>query len=557
MKKLNIISLFDGISNGQIALNNLTNNYQWFASEIDNNAINITQHNYPNTIQLGDINKIDIKTIYLSEIYNYICKKYFNNDLQSLQSIISEWELLHRINEEQSFVAYYTAQDEDEKQKISENTSLSINDRIWFFRNPVGDNGGIYDIIRSGEQRTKSNKSKFNKLFERSFWWNGYRQPKFRIEEESFGGTKRESCIRRNQKEIKGISHNSISNRRSEKSSKDKSVTTTSKSYNEGELLEINVKYRQKKINKKENGNRFQKENEIIFKTERILSTINENDTIKQDNRDSIWFYSKIQTTVVECEWGIIIFKGTYQMCVGGSPCTDFSKNGSKKGMVTSDNVEINNLNHYLNLKKNNTTFYGQSYLFWEYVRLLNELKPNYFILENVIMDKKWINIISNELNVLPIHINSKNFTAQNRDRLYWTNIPINLPIPNNNINLNQIIPNAIGGFGFRGKKINGKYVRISTTRKDGKANCITTAHNCSYVKLSDNSYRKLSINELESLQGIPINYVDNSKISNSVKLKLIGNSFTVDVINFLFLNLFQNHENKIQKSNQTTRMVV
>lgn len=56
---MNVLSLFDGISCGQIALERAgikVNRY--YASEIDKNAIKITSKNYPNTIQLGDITKI-------------------------------------------------------------------------------------------------------------------------------------------------------------------------------------------------------------------------------------------------------------------------------------------------------------------------------------------------------------------------------------------------------------------------------------------------------------------------------------------------------------------
>lgn len=53
---MNVLSLFDGISCGQIALNRAGIKYdKYFASEIDKNAIKITQYNYPKTIQLGDV----------------------------------------------------------------------------------------------------------------------------------------------------------------------------------------------------------------------------------------------------------------------------------------------------------------------------------------------------------------------------------------------------------------------------------------------------------------------------------------------------------------------
>ena len=60
MKPLRVLSLFDGISCGQVALERAEIPVEvYYASEIDKYAIQITQKNYPNTIQLGDVTKID------------------------------------------------------------------------------------------------------------------------------------------------------------------------------------------------------------------------------------------------------------------------------------------------------------------------------------------------------------------------------------------------------------------------------------------------------------------------------------------------------------------
>jgi DNA (cytosine-5)-methyltransferase 3A len=108
---------------------------------------------------------------------------------------------------------------------------------------------------------------------------------------------------------------------------------------------------------------------------------------------------------------------------IGGSPCQSFSFAGKRKGMSTKDEQEILTLEHYLQLKKEGFEFEGQSYLFWEYMRLLNEVKPKYFLLENVMMGEKWEKILSKAIGVKPIMINSSLVSAQNRQRLYWTNI--------------------------------------------------------------------------------------------------------------------------------------
>jgi len=94
---------------------------------------------------------------------------------------------------------------------------------------------------------------------------------------------------------------------------------------------------------------------------------------------------------------------------MGGSPCQGFSFAGK----------QINFDDH-------------RSKLFFDYVRLLKECKPRYFLLENVRMKKEYKDIISKYLGVKPVQINSSLFSAQDRNRLYWTNINIpELPAEN------------------------------------------------------------------------------------------------------------------------------
>ena len=92
----------------------------------------------------------------------------------------------------------------------------------------------------------------------------------------------------------------------------------------------------------------------------------------------------------------------TIDLLIGGSPCQGFSFAG--KQLNFSD---------------------PRSQLFFEYIRLLKALKPKYFMLENVKMSKQSQQIITDYLGVEPIEINSNLVSAQNRRRLYWTNIPV------------------------------------------------------------------------------------------------------------------------------------
>lgn len=114
-------------------------------------------------------------------------------------------------------------------------------------------------------------------------------------------------------------------------------------------------------------------------------------------------------------------------LLIGGSPCQSFSFAGKMEGMSTEDNEEITTLERYLELKAKGFKFAGQSYLFWEYVRVLEEVRkvnPNVlFLLENVRMLSKWEDVISRTLGVKGVHINSALVSAQTRKRIYWTNI--------------------------------------------------------------------------------------------------------------------------------------
>lgn len=80
-------------------------------------------------------------------------------------------------------------------------------------------------------------------------------------------------------------------------------------------------------------------------------------------------------------------------LLIGGSPCQSFSFSGKRNGMSTLEKVEIITLEQYLKLKRLNFKFEGYSYLFWEYSRILNDIRkynnPEVkFLLENVTMAK-------------------------------------------------------------------------------------------------------------------------------------------------------------------------
>jgi Site-specific DNA methylase len=82
--------------------------------------------------------------------------------------------------------------------------------------------------------------------------------------------------------------------------------------------------------------------------------------------------------------------------------------------------------------------------LFWEYVRILNEVKPKYFLLENVAsMKKADRETITKIMGVEPIMINSALVSAQQRKRLYWTNIKGIEHLEDKHIYLKDVLENG------------------------------------------------------------------------------------------------------------------
>lgn len=204
---------------------------------------------------------------------------------------------------------------------------------------------------------------------------------------------------------------------------------------------------------------------------------------------------------------------------IGGSPCQSFSMAGKMEG------------------------FDGKSGLFWEYVRCLEKANPKYFLLENVVMKKEWEDIITKALGVQPIKINSRLVSAQNRPRLYWTNIPNVTQPEDKNILLNNIIDNDVEEKYYLSEKTIATITRHvnKITRNSFNPEKSATIH-ANYFKMGgrdqqyiyrNNRLSKFTPNECEKLQTIPVGYTDS--VSDTQRYKMIGNGWTVDVIAHIF----------------------
>ena len=213
-------------------------------------------------------------------------------------------------------------------------------------------------------------------------------------------------------------------------------------------------------------------------------------------------------------------------LLIGGSPCQDFSSANKEK-------LGLNGL---------------KSGLFYEYLRLLKECKPKYFLLENVAMDDFSYNTISHLLGTFPVDINSSLVSGQLRQRSYWTNIGpeyfdmfgmryCNIPQPNDKkITFQSILEN---GFTDR---LKARCILESESRplksKDklyrryselGFINIVFDNNNFNY----NENIRILSQIELERLQTVKDGYT--SILSRNDAACLLGDGWTIDVIAHIF----------------------
>ena len=226
-------------------------------------------------------------------------------------------------------------------------------------------------------------------------------------------------------------------------------------------------------------------------------------------------------------------------LLIGGSPCQGFSFAGKQ-----------------LNFDD------PRSKLFFEFVRLLKECNPKYFLLENVKMKKEYQDVISGFLGVDPIEINSALVSAQNRKRLYWTNIPVVGQPKDRHISFQNFIEKTgnLGKYKLNktpsrirmwnnGKGRNAHHSCTNVTFLN-KVNCVTTKQdrsNNTGLITYDGFCRYLTQNELEQCQTVPIGYTKS--VSYTQASKMLGNGWTVDVIAWIFSFM----DGTVKQDKQTT----
>lgn len=231
-----------------------------------------------------------------------------------------------------------------------------------------------------------------------------------------------------------------------------------------------------------------------------------------------------------------------FDLLIGGSPCQGFS--------IAGKQLNFND---------------PRSKLYFEFERALHEAKPKYFLLENVKMRQEYSDVITEQLGVQPIEINSSLVSAQNRKRLYWTNIPGVTAPPDKGVTLESILetvemkwPGVIRGRRLNKATIVGRRLNDQGHRQDydktipitqclevrgtntDKSNCLTTVDKDNvltplppgrYPDAFKNNlpFRYYTVTECERLQTLPDGYT--AVVSESAAKKALGNGWTVDVI--------------------------
>lgn len=233
-------------------------------------------------------------------------------------------------------------------------------------------------------------------------------------------------------------------------------------------------------------------------------------------------------------------YKG-FDLVIGGMCCQSLSR-------LRIENKEVNN------------GLIGKSGIVYELQKALKIIQPKWFMSENVIpADENDLKEINRIMGVDGVLINSNKFTAQDRERYYWTNIPITSVPENNPLVLKDIMESNVAEKYFYDKDfeildVNKKVcakLKVNTTEmcrriynpnfKMATLTCVSGGYQEKKV-LDNGKPRKLTEIEYERLQGLPDNFtnvnVNGKKISRAKRYSLCGNAWTLPVIEHIFKGL-------------------
>jgi DNA (cytosine-5)-methyltransferase 3A len=257
---------------------------------------------------------------------------------------------------------------------------------------------------------------------------------------------------------------------------------------------------------------------------------------------------------------------GAIDLLIGGSPCQSLSNLGDGTGLS------------------------GKSSLFYHWLRLKNEIQPKNFLLENVGMKTQWQEEISKLVSVQPIVINSRLVSAQNRKRLYWTSLLVNQP-DDLVITLKDIVTHPVDAKYYLSNKakvyitskdrlkkkltdlgtdkaiclparytaLNGTFICVDNNGKIDvdKAGTLTARYAKGVATFGGDTYvydaedvtkeliRKFTPEECETLQTVPNGYT--KCVSDSQRYKMLGNGWTVKVIEHILKGLKENTNGSYQ----------
>lgn len=263
-----------------------------------------------------------------------------------------------------------------------------------------------------------------------------------------------------------------------------------------------------------------------IYKPAIAVTQRNYPDTIQLGDVKNIHFAKCSIQLIGESKLTIV---DNIDLLCGGSPCQDISTLNKKKGDKGLKGVK--------------------SSLFYKFLEAKESLGPNaYWLLENVVGTDS--NIITKELKKRPIKMDSNWLTPQNRNRLYWTNIPVNTLPKRHKLSLSDILESEVDKKYYQTDAWNiwwlaNKEFQLTksySTLNAKVAGCLTARQyaswNGNFIQ-DERGIRRLTPIECERLQTIPDNYTQG--IKDSERYKVLGDCWTVDIVTHILNHISKN----------------